>query len=84
MSFQKVIRQNIDDGYSDFYKEKFKLSKRELQLVRMIKRGMTNKDVAEELHLSIHTVEAHRKKVHAKLGVSSVAELVKKAFELGI
>ncbi|MCH6199622.1 response regulator transcription factor [Aquiflexum sp. LQ15W] len=84
MSFQKVIQQNIDERYSDFYKEKFKLSKRELQLVRMIKRGMTNKDVAEELHLSIHTVEAHRKKVHAKLGVSSVAELVKKAFELGI
>jgi len=84
MSFQKVIQQNIDEGYSDFYKEKFKLSKRELQLVRMIKRGMTNKDIAEELHLSIHTVEAHRKKVHAKLGVSSIAELVKKAFEIGI
>ena len=84
MSFQKVIQQNIDEGYSDFYKEKFKLSKRELQLVRMIKRGMTNKDIAEELHLSIHTVEAHRKKVHAKLEVSSVDELLKKAFELGI
>lgn len=84
MSFQKVIQQNIDDGYSDYYKEKFKLSKRELQLVRMIKKGMTNKEVAKELHLSIHTVEAHRKKIHAKLGVSSVAELVKKAFELGI
>lgn len=84
MNFQKVLSQNLDDGYTDFYKQKFKLSKRELQLVRMIKQGMTNKEVAEELHLSIHTVEAHRKKVHAKLGVSSVAELVKKAFDLGI
>jgi DNA-binding NarL/FixJ family response regulator len=84
MNFQKVLSQNIDDGYTDYYKQKFKLSKRELQLVRMIKRGMTNREVAEELHLSIHTVEAHRKKVHAKLGVSSIAELVKKAFEIGI
>lgn len=84
MNFQKVLSQNLDDGYTDYYKQKFKLSKRELQLVRMIKRGMTNREVAEELHLSIHTVEAHRKKVHAKLGVSSVAELVKKAFDLGI
>lgn len=84
MNFQKVISQNIDDGYTDYYKQKFKLSKRELQLVRMIKRGMTNKEIAEELHLSIHTVEAHRKKIHAKLGVSSIAELVKKAFDLGI
>lgn len=84
MNFQKVLSQNLDDGYTDYYKQKFKLSKRELQLVRMIKRGMTNREVAEELHLSIHTVEAHRKKVHAKLGVSSIAELVKKAFEIGI
>jgi len=84
MSFQKVLQQNIEDGYSDFYKEKFKLSKRELQLVRMIKQGMTNKGIAENLHLSIHTVESHRKKVHSKLKVSSVAELVKKAIELGI
>lgn len=84
MNFQKVLSQNLENGYTDYYKQKFKLSKRELQLVRMIKQGMTNKDIAEELHLSIHTVEAHRKKVHTKLGVSSVAELVKKAFDLGI
>lgn len=84
MNFQKVLSQNLENGYTDYYKQKFKLSKRELQLVRMIKRGLTNKEVAEELHLSIHTVEAHRKKVHTKLGVSSVAELVKKAFDLGI
>lgn len=84
MSFQKVLQQNMDDAYSDHYKQKFKLSKRELQLVRMIKQGMTNKEVAGELHLSVHTVDAHRKKIHAKLGVSSVAELVKKAIELGI
>jgi DNA-binding NarL/FixJ family response regulator len=84
MSFQKVLQQNIDDAYSDHYKQKFKLSRRELQLVRMIKQGMTNKEVAGELHLSVHTVDAHRKKIHAKLGVSSVAELVKKAIELGI
>ena len=84
MNFQKVLSQNLDDGYTDYYKQKFKLSKRELQLVRMIKGGMTNREVAEELHLSIHTVEAHRKKIHAKLGVSSIAELVKKAFDLGI
>lgn len=84
MNFQKVLSQNLDDRYTDYYKQKFKLSKRELQLVRMIKLGMTNREVAEELHLSIHTVEAHRKKIHAKLGVSSIAELVKKAFDLGI
>jgi DNA-binding NarL/FixJ family response regulator len=84
MSFQKVLRQNMDEGYSDYYKQKFKLTKREIQLVRMIKKGMTNKEIAENLNLSVHTIDAHRKKIHSKLGVNSVAELVKKAFDLGI
>lgn len=84
MSFQKVLQQNQDDLYADLYKEKFKLSKRELQILRMIKDGMTNRDVSLNLHLSIHTVEAHRKKIHHKLGVSSVAELIKKALDMNL
>lgn len=84
MSFQKVLQQNQDDLYADLYKEKFKLSKRELQILRMIKDGMTNRDVSLNLHLSIHTVEAHRKKIHNKLGVSSVAELIKKALDMNL
>lgn len=84
MSFQKVLQQNQDDLYADIYKEKFKLSKRELQILRMIKDGMTNRDISLDLHLSIHTVEAHRKKIHHKLGVSSVAELIKKAMDMNL
>lgn len=84
MSFQKVLQQNQDDLYADLYKEKFKLSKRELQILRMIKDGMTNRDVSLNLHLSIHTVEAHRKKIHNKLGVSSVAELIKRALDMNL
>ncbi len=84
MNYQKVLQQNQDDLYADLYKEKFKLSKRELQILRMIKNGMTNRDVSQNLHLSIHTVEAHRKKIHHKLGVSSVAELIKKALDMNL
>ncbi|WP_373521861.1 response regulator [Aquiflexum sp.] len=84
MSFQKVLQQNQDDLYADLYKEKFKLSKRELQILRMIKNGMTNRDVSLNLHLSIHTVEAHRKKIHHKLGVSSIAELIRKAVDMNL
>lgn len=84
MSFQKVLQQNQDELYADIYKEKFRLSKRELQILRLIKEGMTNRDVAEKLHLSTHTVDAHRKKIHHKLGVSSVAELIRKALDMNL
>jgi DNA-binding NarL/FixJ family response regulator len=83
-SYSKLQQQTESDEYTDYYRLKFQLSKRETQILRMIKEGMTNKDIAAALNLSLHTVEAHRKKIYAKLKVSSVAELIKKAIDIGI
>jgi DNA-binding NarL/FixJ family response regulator len=82
--YSKLQQQTESDEYTDYYKLKFQLSKRETQILRMIKEGMTNKDIAAVLNLSLHTVEAHRKKIYAKLKVSFVAELIKKAIDIGI
>jgi DNA-binding NarL/FixJ family response regulator len=84
MSFQKLLGQSNDELYIDNFKEKFKLSKREIQILRMIKDGMINREIADELHLSPLTIETHRKKIHQKLGVGSVIELVKKAMEMNL
>jgi DNA-binding NarL/FixJ family response regulator len=82
MSFQKAIQQSNDDYAHDGFKDRYKLSKRELQILTMIKNGKINREIAEELHLSQLTVESHRKKIHSKLGVSSAIELVKRAIEM--
>lgn len=71
-------------NYTDNFRERFKLSKRELEILRMIKDGKLNREIAEILCLSPHTVESHRKKIHQKLGVSSAVELVKKALEMNV
>lgn len=84
MSFQKVIQQNNDDYFYDSFRDKYKLSKRELQIFIMLKDGKINREIAEELHLSQLTIESHRKKINSKLGVSSGLELVKKAMEMNI
>ena len=68
----------------DHFKTTFKLSKRELEILRWIVKGKTNKEIAKELYLSIHTVETHRKHLHQKLKVTSVTELVKRALEMGL
>lgn len=83
-SFSKLHQQTESDEYTDYYKLKFHLSKRETQILRMIREGLTNREIATRLNLSLHTVEAHRKKIHAKLKVSSVGELIKKAIDIGI
>lgn len=82
--FQKLLFQQDDGKYPDHFKERFKLSRRELEILRLIKDGNFNKEIADILSLSQHTVESHRKKIHQKLGVSSAVELVKKAIDMNL
>lgn len=51
------------------------LSDRELEVFELIGRGRTTAEIANQLHLSVKTVETHREKVKAKLGLKSAAEL---------
>jgi len=54
-----------------------RLSKRELEVLALIIAGKANKVIATELTLSPKTVEAHRAAIMRKLGVHSIAELVR-------
>ncbi|KEO73375.1 response regulator [Anditalea andensis] len=84
MNFHNTLKQVTDDFYTDVYKEKYKLSRRELQILKMIKNGEGNKKIAENLNLSIFTVETHRKNIHLKLDVNSGVELLKKAMDMNL
>jgi DNA-binding NarL/FixJ family response regulator len=55
------------------------LSNRELQILLMIGKGMSTREAAEALHLSIKTVESHRQRIKRKLNLSSGAHLVQYA-----
>ena len=52
------------------------LSDRELEVFQLIGQGKTMKEIADELHLSPKTIEAHRSNIREKLHVTSAAELV--------
>ena len=51
------------------------LTQREKTIVRQVSLGQTNKQIAEELFLSTHTVTTHRKNISSKLGIKSVSGL---------
>jgi two-component system response regulator NreC len=67
----------VDDRYET-------LTERERQLYHMLAEGQSNKDIANRLALSLHTVETHRTRIMEKLGVHSIAELVLSAVRRGI
>jgi two-component system response regulator NreC len=60
------------------------LSEREIEILRMIALGHTNAEIAEQLYLSIRTVESHRAHIQQKLRRSSRADLVRYALERGL
>jgi DNA-binding NarL/FixJ family response regulator len=60
------------------------LSKRELEVLQLIAEGKSTKEIAATLHVSVKTVETHRKQIMDKLGVYSVAELTKYAIREGV
>jgi len=60
------------------------LTDRQREIVQLIVEGRANKEIADILHLSIKTIEFHRARIMAKLGVRTVAELTKVALQQGL
>ena len=60
------------------------LSARESQILRLVADGLTNREIAEQLHLSRYTVECHIKHIYRKLAVSSRTRAVNTARVRGL
>jgi two-component system NarL family response regulator len=60
------------------------LARREREVLRLIAEGVRSPAIAEQLHVSLATVEVHRRNIMRKLGLRTVAELTKHAIREGI
>jgi FixJ family two-component response regulator len=61
-----------------------KLTPREFEVFRLIIAGLLNKEIGAELGVSLRTIKTHRGRVMQKIGVVSVAELVRLAQKAGV
>jgi two-component system, NarL family, response regulator NreC len=60
------------------------LSERELEVLRLIALGYTNAEIADQLYLSVRTVETHRAHIQQKLRLSARSDLVRYALSRGL
>jgi two-component system, NarL family, response regulator NreC len=60
------------------------LSDREREVLQMLAEGKSSRRIAERLHVSVTTVDTHRKHIMDKLGLRSIAELTKYAIREGL
>jgi len=60
------------------------LSKRETDVLRLLVEGKRNSEIADELAISVKTVETYRSRIMLKLGIDNLTTLVKLAIRAGI
>lgn len=72
---ERVLNETITAPAERSYSDSHELSERERDVLILVARGMTNKEIASELNISPHTVISHRKNIVHKTGIRSVAGL---------
>lgn len=60
------------------------LSERELEVLRLIAAGLSNREIADALVIAVTTTKKHASNIYGKLGVRSRTEAVARAQELGL
>ena len=89
--YYNITKKNADgiyevvfEGVGNNQTDDIKLTRRELQLISLIARGLTNKQIADTLFISVNTVQTHRKSIMRKTQCSGIAELTNFAFSRGL
>lgn len=82
----KIVDYLLEKSFSkeDETHEPTPLTAREIEVVRLVAKGLIAKEIASMLNVSVHTVYTHRKKIMKKLAISSSPELVLYAVNQGI
>jgi DNA-binding NarL/FixJ family response regulator len=79
-----LLEKSFPKNEKDASCEPVPLSPREIEIVRLIAKGLIAKEIAEELNLSTHTIYTHRKNILKKLGLSTASELMVYAVKQGL
>jgi two-component system response regulator NreC len=77
----KSYIKNIKSGEEISEKKPRNLTRREIQILKLVGQGLTNQQIADGLFISIRTVNAHKNHIMQKLGLKTTADLIKFAIK---
>ncbi len=72
-----VKQKRENETYRDEFIEKMHLTVREVEIIKLVAEGKTAKEIADQLFLSLHTVDTHRRNILIKLKLKNIADLVR-------
>jgi DNA-binding CsgD family transcriptional regulator len=86
-----ISKANGEDDYTTVFQEEYKkensnlhLTKRELEIIQLLKAGMDSKSIADHLCISLNTTKNHRRNIFEKTNTNKVTELLSLVNKLGL
>ena len=80
----RFLCDRVNSLLQNYEKHSLELTRRELEVLRYIKEGLTSAEIADRICRSFDTVRSYRKALYIKLNAHSTSELISKAVELGL
>jgi DNA-binding NarL/FixJ family response regulator len=81
----RLVNPRAPDPHAgDVFLRQFQLTPREVEIIRLIREGLSSQQIADRAGLSLLTVNSHRRNVHAKLGTATTLDLIRFAEEQGL
>ena len=81
MSARTALSRKIQPLHEEV--DPYRLTPRQCDILRLVSIGHTNREIAQLLELSVRTVEVHRFNLMRRLSVRNVAQLLRRALQLG-
>ena len=81
--FSQIVEHAISNAKPSVIVESVRMTKRERQVIELISDGSTNKEIAQQLHLSTYTVKSHVHNILEKLALNTRVQIAKHAFLTG-
>ena len=76
-----LVKRRLNEGYDA---DKLGLSNREIEVLRLVAEGYSNKEIADKLFVSLNTTKTHLSNIYSKLGVSRRTQAVQKARDIAL
>jgi DNA-binding NarL/FixJ family response regulator len=80
----RFLCDRVNSLLQNYEKHSLELTRRELEVLRYIKEGLTSAEIADKLFLGFETIRGYRKDLYVKLNAHSTRELISKGVELGL
>ncbi|PHS53056.1 MAG: hypothetical protein COB01_05775 [Lutibacter sp.] len=80
-SIKEKNRNNFQKHLLENFEKKIKLTNREIELIELFSKGLSSKEIANQLNVSYFTVDTHKKNIFKKMNINSTVELVKFYYE---